>query len=60
MKVQVDIIDKVKKDDLLIYDGAHFVPVSKDSILRDANEKIGKLEDRIKSLEDEIKAIKGE
>ena len=60
MKVQIDIVDKVKKGDLLIFDGRHFVPVSKDSILRNANEKIDKLEERVKSLEDDIKAIKGE
>ena len=74
MKVQIDVVDKVVAGDMLIFDGKHFVAINKDKLLRDVNNNIMKLEDRIvnlgekviklentiKDLEREIRILKGE
>lgn len=54
MKIQIEVVDKVNKDDLLIWDGKKFVPFNKEKIQR----PIRLLEHRIKMLTREIEVLK--
>lgn len=58
MKIVVDIKGKLKKNDILIYDGDNFIPANKDFILFDLQQEIARLKDYNDKLKNEINAFK--
>lgn len=58
MKIVVDIKGKLKKNDILIYDGDNFIPANKDFILFDLQQEIARLKNHNDKLRNEINAFK--
>ena len=57
MKIQIDIEDKVKEGDILIYKGGRFIPISTDKFLRNINTNIERIDNRIFNLEEYVKKV---
>ena len=60
MKIEIDIKNKPKKNDIAIFDGEKWQLVSLNKFLNEINNHIKIIEDRVSSLEEDIKLIKGE
>ena len=58
MKIVVDIKGKLKKDDIIIFDGESFKPIAKNEFLYQLSAQIKELCEDNKKLRDEIDAFK--
>lgn len=60
MKIEIDIKQKPKKNDIAIFDGEKWQLISIDKYLNEIKDIVKGVKDRVSSLEEDIKLIKGE